>query len=180
MIGSYNSCLWDGNTTLLSGSFNTVNCTCNSSIIGGKLKSKQMISGNMADILSNLYLGYSLLWYHDNYAKTNLLLRDECLIYLLNDLDYKMNIVIENYPIYFFKPFLYPLKNKLSYQVFENKNKLYSFIINNNELHEIFKNDIYYKNTVLEKMEKLKQMDPNTLEYKSLYQDIISVGEISI
>jgi acyl-CoA dehydrogenase len=33
-------------------------------LLGGKIKSKQMISGNMSDILSNLYLGYSLIWYH--------------------------------------------------------------------------------------------------------------------
>lgn len=149
-------------------------------IIGGKLKSKQMISGNMADILSNLYLSYSLIWYHNNNCKTSLLLRDECINYLLNDLDYKMNLVIQNYPFMLLKPFLYPLKNKITYPVLENKNNLYSFIVNNDELHEIFKNDIYYKDTVLEKMEKLKKMDPNTLEYDTLYQDIISVGENNI
>ena len=43
-----------------------------------------------------------------------------------------------------------------------------------------FKNDIYYKDTVLEKMEKLLNLDKNSIEYKNLYEDIISVGEFKI
>ncbi len=54
-------------------------------------------------------------------------------------------------------------------------------IINNSELHNIFKNDIYYKGTVLEKMEKLRSLeDQKSNEFKDLYQDIISVGEFPI
>lgn len=152
--------------------------------LGGKIKSKQMISGNMADILSNLYLGYSVVWchHHTNYLEKQsyLLLRDECINYLLNELEYKMNLVIDNYPNPILKPFLYPLKTKLLYPVLENKNKLYNSILQNKELYELFKKDIYYKGTVLEKMELLNKMDKNTTEYESLYQDIIKVGEYDI
>jgi len=147
-------------------------------LMGGKIKAKQMISGNMADILSNLYLGYSVLWYNNN--NSDILLRDECLHYLLNELEYKMNLVIENYPFWIFKPLLYPLKNKIRYPLFENKNRLYSFIINNQQLHNIFKNDIYYEGTVLQKMEQLLKLDKGSEEYEKLYQDIISVGEYPI
>jgi acyl-CoA dehydrogenase len=154
-------------------------------LMGGKIKSKQMISGNMSDILSNLYLSYSILWYHNHYLSSNniaeKLLRNECLNYLMNEIDYKMNLVISNYDISLLKPFLYPITNKIIYPNFENKNKLYKLIINNSELHNIFKNDIYYKGTVLEKMEKLRSLeDQNSNEYKDLYQDIISVGEFPI
>jgi acyl-CoA dehydrogenase len=152
-------------------------------VMGGKIKSKQMISGNMSDILSNLYLSYSVLWYYKHYQlmnDTNTLLRDECIHYLMNELDYKMNLVIANYPIPILKPFLYPLTNKIKYTDLENKNKLYKFIIENENLHNIFKNDIYYQGTVLEKMEKLRKMNPNTEEYNQLYQDIIKVGEYLI
>jgi len=148
-------------------------------IMGGQIKSKQMISGNMADILSNLYLAHSLLWYYYNY-KSSFLLRNECINYLMNEIDYKMNLIIENYPFLIIKPFLYPLKNKINYPILDNKNKLYSFIVNNEELHNIFKNDIYYKGTVLEKMEQLLKMNPNSIEYEKLYQDIIQVGEYPI
>jgi acyl-CoA dehydrogenase len=155
-------------------------------ILGGQIKSKQMISGNMADILSNLYLGHSLIWYHHHFLsddknnKSTMFLRNECINYLMNELEYKMNIVIENYPIEILKPFLYPLKNRISLPVLENKNKLYELIMKDKSLHEIFKNDIYYKDTVLEKMEKLMTMDKDSVEYELLYQDIIQVGEYPI
>jgi acyl-CoA dehydrogenase len=152
-------------------------------VMGGKIKSKQMISGNMSDIVSNLFLSYSVLWYYKHYqfmSETNSLLRDECIHYLMNELDHKMNLVIDNYPIPILKPFLYPLTNKITYTDLENKNKLYKLIIENERLHNIFKNDIYCEGTVLEKMEKLRKMKPNTEEYNQLYQDIIKVGEFMI
>ena len=152
-------------------------------LMGGKIKSKQMISGNMSDILSNLYLSYSVLWYHNHYQDNNEInnsLRDECINYLMNELDYKMNLIIENYPFLALKPLMYPLKNNIKYSNLENKNKLYTLIINNESLHNIFKNDIYYEGTILEKMEKLRKMKPDSEEYNELYQDIIQVGEYKI
>jgi acyl-CoA dehydrogenase len=149
-------------------------------LLGGKIKSKQMISGNMSDIVSNLYLGYSVLWYYKHFQhvnETNALLRDECIHYLMNELDYKMNLVIANYPFPLLKPLLYPITNRLHYENLENKNKLYKLILANEDLHKIFKDDIYYQGTVLEKMEKLLTMKENSDEYNKLYQDIISVGE---
>jgi len=150
-------------------------------IMGGKIKAKQMISGNMSDILSNLYLTYSLLWYHNHFSdNSTLILRNECVDYLMNELEYKMNLIIENYPIQILRPLLYPLKNKVTYPSLENKNKLYDFIINNEELYNTFKNGIYYKDTVLEKMEQLKNMNKTSADYEKLYQDIIKVGEYPI
>lgn len=149
-------------------------------LMGGKIKSKQMISGNMSDILSNLYLSYSVLWYYTHYQpanETNSFLRDECIHYLMNELDSKMNLVIANYPFPIIRPLIYPLTNKIIYTNLENKNKLYKLIVENKELHTIFRNDIYYQGTVLEKMEKLLKMKSNTAEYKELYDDIIKVGE---
>lgn len=152
-------------------------------LMGGKIKAKQMISGNMSDILSDLYLGYSLVWYHHHHPeneqndKQMTFLRDECIHYLMNDLDYKMNLIIKNYPISFLKPLLFPLQSKICYPILENKNKLYKNILENERLSTIFKNDIYYKNTILEKMEELRNLDANSNEYKKLYQHIIAVGE---
>jgi acyl-CoA dehydrogenase len=147
-------------------------------LLGGKIKSKQMISGNMADILSNLYLGYGLIWYHHHF-KSNILLRNECIDLLMNELEYKMNLIIENYPIKILYPFLYPLKSTQIFPQLENKNTLYNLILNDKQLYETFKNDIYYKGTVLEKMEALMKIDKKSPEYESLYQDIIKVGEYS-
>jgi acyl-CoA dehydrogenase len=148
-------------------------------VLGGKIKQKQMISGNMADILSNIYLGYSLIWYH-HHNNDDIFLRDKCIDYLMQDTEYKINLIISNYPIKFLKPLLYPLKNNIKYTNLENKNKLYNYIISNDKLDKIFNNDIYYNNTVLEKLIKLSKLDKSSDEYKLLYQNIIKVGEYNI
>jgi len=150
-------------------------------LLGGKIKSKQMISGNMADILSNLYLGYSLVWYHHHFEKeSDLFLRNECIEYLMNELEYKMNLIIANYPIAVFSPFLYPLKTHNTFPVLEKKNQLYELILKRKDLYQILKKDIYTKGTVIEKMEKLQTLDKNSREYQMLYQDIIRVGEYPV
>jgi acyl-CoA dehydrogenase len=149
-------------------------------VLGGKIKQKQMISGNMADILSNIYLGYSLIWYHHHYPQQNNILRDECIKYLMQEAEFKMNLLISNYPITVLKPFLYPLKNRIEYVKLEDKNGLYKHILNSEELNEILNQDIYYKGTVLEKMMALSKMERSSVEYKELYQDIIKVGEYSV
>ena len=148
-------------------------------LLGGKIKSKQMISGNMADLLSNIYLGYSLVWYHHHYLKNNEL-KDFCINYLNSETEYKMNLVIDNYPIAALKPFLIPLKNTIKYTNLESKNNLYSMINSDVRLDNIMKQDIYYNKTVLEKMEKVRTIDKESPEYDKLYQDIISVGEFKL
>jgi len=149
-------------------------------LMGGKIKSKQMISGNMADLLSNIYLGYSLVWYHHHLNNKDNELKDFCIDYLNNEIEYKMNLIIDNYPINALKPMLIPLKNRIKYSNLENKNKIYSMINNDVNLQNILKEDIYYENTVLEKMEKLRTINNENPEYNKLYQEIISVGEFNI
>jgi acyl-CoA dehydrogenase len=151
------------------------------SLLGGKIKSKQIISGYMADILSNLYLIYSLIWYqHHYYNKSSKLLTNYCMDMLMNDIEYKINLVIENYPETMLMPLLSPLKYKISYPKLEEKNILYKEIMSNKILQNIYKDDIYYKNNVLEKMEHLLTKNPADKDYDSLYQDIVKVGEYKI
>jgi acyl-CoA dehydrogenase len=150
-------------------------------LLGGKIKSKQMLSGNMSDILSNIYLSYSILWYHHHHHNNeHKILKDESIQYLLNEIDYKMNLIIDNYPIKQIQWLLYPLRNKVVYTNLENKNKFYEYVTKNYELNKVIKDDIYYKNTVVEKMELLKKMKVDSVEYKEAYDDIISVGEFNI
>jgi hypothetical protein len=52
--------------------------------------------------------------------------------------------------------------------------------LNDKELNNIFKNDIYYSGTVLEKLENISKIDKSSAEYKKLYQDIIKVDEYQI
>lgn len=148
-------------------------------LLGGKIKSKQMLSGNMADLLSNIYLGYSLIWYNHHYYKNDEL-RDLCIDYLNNEIENKMNLIIENYPITALKPLLIPLKNHVKYPNLENKNRIYAIINSDKKLYNLLKDDIYSQGTVLEKMEKLRTIKKDSLEYDKLYEDIISVGEFNI
>jgi len=149
-------------------------------LLGGKIKSKQMISGNMADLLSNIYLGYSLIWYHHHHRLKKNELRDLCIDYLNCEIEYKMNLIIDNYPITMLRPLLIPLKNTIRYPNLENKNKIYSIINSDANLIDILKEDIYYDNTILEKMERFRMVGKDDPEYDKLYQDIISVGEFNI
>jgi hypothetical protein len=133
----------------------------------------------MADVLSDIYLGYSLVWYHHHFSGHNNL-KEECIEYLMQDAEYKMNLIISNYPISFLKPFLYPIKTSIKYKNLEDKNKLYKYILNSEHLNEILNNDIYYTGTVMEKLIKLSKLDKSSNEYKLLYEDIIKVGEYKI
>jgi len=148
-------------------------------LLGGKIKQKQMISGNMADILSNLYLGYSLLWYNHHFDSDNIL-SEQCIDYLMRDTEYKINLIISNYPILFLKPLIYPLKTNIKYKNLEDNNRLYNYILNNEHLNEILNNDIYYKGTVMEKLIKLSKLNKSSKDYKLLYEDIIKVGEYKL
>jgi acyl-CoA dehydrogenase len=149
-------------------------------LLGGKIKSKQMISGLMADSLSNIYLSYSLIWYHQVVLQgKHSLLRDSCLDSLIFDTELLLNKIISNYPFPFLKPFLYPLKCKIPETKLESINDLYKYILNEKQLESIFKEDLYIENTVLEKMEQLSLMKSGT-DYMKLYQEIISVGEFKL
>lgn len=150
-------------------------------ILGGKIKSKQMLSGNMSDIVSNLYLSYSILWYHHHFLNNNHpILKRESITYLLNEIDSKINTIIDNYPIKPLKWLLYPVRSNIYSANLENKNQLYKYILENDALSTVLKEDIYYKNTVLEKMEEIKKINPTTPEFEKLYADIINVGEYKI
>ena len=91
-------------------------------------------------------------------------MRDECINYLMKDAEYKMNLIISNYPILILKPLLYPNKNNIKYTKFED---IYNYILNNEELNSVFTKDIYYVNTVLEKLEKISKMNKTRSSGKS-------------
>ncbi len=156
-------------------------------LLGGKIKSEQMISGNMADILSNIYLAQSVIWYHNN---TNKELPVEVKDYIINKLcceaEQKLNLVINNYPDKFVRVVLKPTAFKIKYDNFNTENKIYDMIIKNKDIQDLLKENIYYENTVIESLEKLTKLknselnDDNKLKYNELYQKVISVGEYKI
>jgi acyl-CoA dehydrogenase len=152
------------------------------SLLGGKIKANQMLSGDMADILSNLYLIHSVIWYHKHCAEKNLTaIETFCIERLLNEAEGKVNKVVDNYPNTLFKYMLHPTKIRLSTgNKYSDVNKMYHFIKNTEAVNNIIKQDLFYKNTVFEKLEKLNTLSPETKEYMDLYNEVIQVGEFEI
>jgi acyl-CoA dehydrogenase len=153
-------------------------------LLGGQIKSKQMISGSMADILSNIYLAYSLIWFHSTLntsldTKLNYV-RDYCIERLCDEAEDKLNTVIDNYPDITIRTLLYPTKINRKSINFSETNKLYDFIKDNQDVNNILKSDLYYDKTLIEKLEKLEILEYNSEDYNKLYQDIISVGEYDV
>ena len=161
---------------------NLVNCVA---LMGGKIKSEQMISGHMADILSNIYLAESVIWYHNNNTECNSIpveIRDYCIDKLCTEAEMKLNLVINNYNNKIIKMLLKPTQSKIKYDNFRNENMIYNTIINNENVIKLLKEDIFYENTVIEDLEMLSKLNKNTHMdlYNKLYNKVISVGEYKI
>jgi acyl-CoA dehydrogenase len=105
-------------------------------LLGGQIKSKQMISGTMTDILSNIYLAYSVEWYmHHNF--TNSPYKLEIQEYFINRLceesESKVNTIIHNFPISYIKMILYPLLYKSQSVDFAQMKTMITIIMNDTD-----------------------------------------------
>jgi acyl-CoA dehydrogenase len=152
-------------------------------LLGGKIKSEQMISGHMADILSNIYLAQSLIWYHNNIAdKCPNLIRDYCIDRLCREAEEKINIVINNYPDTYIRTLLKPTTCAITYSNFKHENMIFQKIMSDTNISELLKENIFYEDTVIEDLEKLTALknSKDTSRYKELYKSVINVGENDI
>jgi acyl-CoA dehydrogenase len=145
-------------------------------LYGGKIKSKQMLSGEMADILSNIYLMHSLLWMN-NKLPESILLSKYCLDELHRETIIKMNNVIDNYDIPILK---YPLrltKKMVPKKDLEQINNIYNSLQkDNNNIINYLKNKIHIDG-VIEDLIILDKLEKNSDSYNNLYNKIIAVGE---
>ena len=152
-------------------------------LLGGKIKSEQMISGNMADILSNIYLAQSVIWYHNNLAHdVPECIKNYCIDRLCQESEEKINLVISNYPIRTIRFLLNPTKYSISYSNFSTENSIYEDIVSSKGIDKLLKGGIFYENTVIEQLERLTLMRNNgdREKYNEMYKKIISVGEYPI
>jgi acyl-CoA dehydrogenase len=148
------------------------------SLMGGTIKKNQIISANMADILSNIYMAYSLLYFQNQNKNPELnKINEYCINYLCDEAESKMNMIIKNYPFLFGRVLLKPLEYNFNYMNIKELNKIYSIITNSVEVKKILTENIYYKNTVIEDLETLNKIPRMCEAYSELYQKIISVGE---
>lgn len=141
---------------------------------GGKLKSDQMLSSTMADILSNLYLAHSIQNYQIEY-KISKKLTDYCIQELLYKNQQSINSVITNVPhLKFIIGFSIKTAKAPTYKM---KQDIIKEVQENGKILDVLKEDIQIRNSPLEKLLKLDQYTESSPEYQELYNDVIQVGE---
>ena len=141
---------------------------------GGKLKAEQSISGDMADILSNLYLGHSVRWYEEN-NNISKELTDYCIERLCRENQEKMNKIIENEG--YLKYLLFFSRKVKKLEKYSDNKKIIEEISSNPKIINEIKEDVYIKNTILEDLINLDNVKQESNEYNSLYNKVIQVGE---
>ena len=141
---------------------------------GGKLKSEQMISGDMADIFSNLYLAVSVNYYENTYDVSDTL-KDYIEFRLINENITIINRVIDN--LGYERFLLQHLKLKPKSIKYKDEKKIFNLVFSNKKIIEHIKKDIIIDN-ILKDMEDINNNsidDKNKLEV--LRNRVINVGE---
>lgn len=147
---------------------------------GGEIKRNQYISGSMAQLMSNLYLGHSVIYKNEN-NNISQYLTDYCLKRLVYENNLLINEIIDNYGSSFIKKILYPLRRKIDVVNYDDDRKLMNELNNNPKIMEEISKDCYIDESLnkLLSMDKLLE-DGNTEEYNKIYNEIIQVGEFEI
>ena len=143
---------------------------------GGSLKREQMLSGDMADIFSNLYLALSVQYYHrENQASS--VLTNHIIDKLVNDNQIIINRVVSNLGSERF--LLNHIKRTPKIIKYEENRNIFDEIMNNeNIMNEISKN-IHINNNILEDLSLVNTLDESSIEFEKLKDRIINVGEFS-
>ena len=143
---------------------------------GGQLKSEQMLSSDMADMFSNLYLAHSIKWYHREHNVSKKL-TDYCIGRLMQENQVIINRILDNQR--YLRIALFYLRKKVASPKYDDVKQLIDELEYNHYLIQDLKKDIIIENTGIEKMIELGTKKKNSDEYIQLYDDIIQVGEYS-
>tara|TARA_B100000886_G_scaffold329733_1_gene279432 strand:- start:20 stop:856 length:837 start_codon:yes stop_codon:yes gene_type:complete len=140
-------------------------------LMGGQLKKEQIISGHMADIFSNIYLGWALKY---NFNRNNF---DEktlniCLKMLNNETLDSIEKVKNDLPFYLRLLTIGHVNTKKSKVSSKEIEYLSSIIWKNDKIKNYIEEQIVVENNILG---KIKECNENYNE--ELYNDIIQVGE---
>ena len=133
----------------------------------------------MADILSNLYMGYSLIWEKENNG-----MDEEIFNYIIRRLYNEnctlINKVIDNMSMWI----LYPLKTRKVKMGYKDDEELIDHIFENSDVKSNLLNKILENATesepFIKNLLKMEEMNVNSEEYKKLYDEVVSVGEFNI
>lgn len=159
------------NNTIMFSNLSNIVC-----LMGGKLKSSQIISGHMADLFSQLYLGYAILYHWEKYNLDHLTY-NICLSELNREFNNTFKLLKENLPKGL------GLLVKLScrepkYNILLSNDKRYlsNVIWSKKDVKQYIEEQIYTTDNILGKIKQA--MDTSDSNEKiSLIDEIISVGE---
>ena len=142
---------------------------------GGSLKKEQMLSGDMADMFSNLYLAISVQ-YHENNNNTSKLFTEYIIRRLMNENKTIMKRVIHNlsFPERVLLSHLIVNPDPISY---DKEREIFNEIMNNQNIIDEIKKNIHTKNTILEDLELYTDSENRNIYNPGLYNKIIDVGE---
>ena len=141
---------------------------------GGAIKREQMLSGDMADIFSNLYLAISVQYYHIHNGASEKL-TNYIVNILMKENQEKINKVIDNLS-FMERCLLIHLKKSSKSQLYSNERDIFNEIMNNPAIIDNIKKNIYVHG-ILKDMEDCIKLNKDSPEYLELKNRIINVGE---
>ena len=141
---------------------------------GGAIKREQMLSGDMADIFSNLYLAISVQYYHIHNGASEKL-TNYIVNILMKENQEKINKVIDNFS-FMERCLLIHLKKSSKSQLYSNERDIFNEIMKNPAIIDNIKKNIYVHG-ILKDMEDCIKLNKDSPEYIELKNRIINVGE---
>ena len=141
---------------------------------GGALKKEQQLSGDMADMFSNLYLAVSVKYYQKKHDVSEVY-TDYVVKRLLKENKVKMNRVIDNLGPE--RYLLLHMKRTPCPTFYENEKAMFDYIMMNTNVMEEIKKNIYTNGTVLQDMETVLSDQKLGIWNQHLANEVIQVGE---
>jgi hypothetical protein len=147
-------------------------CLCNFvALKGGTIKREQILSGKMADILSNIYMILSVQFYHETY-ETSEKLTNYIVGRLLGENQQMINEVIDNLGLQ--KYLLCHMKRKVPVRNYNEERELFVELMKNPCIIKEVEKNIHVSNILKELQEA------NETNNKIIEERVIQVGEIPI
>ncbi len=144
---------------------------------GGKIKKEQMLSGDMADIFSNLYLAISVNYYEEHFPSSKIL-KEYITKKLLNENQNKINKVVNNLDSERF--LLQHLKRCVNEISYDEERKIFNEIMENENIINEVKKNIHIENNILEDLDNVNKLDKSSEEFFELRDKVINVGEYMV
>jgi acyl-CoA dehydrogenase len=144
------------------------------SLRGGKLKREQMLSGKMADLMSNLYIGYCIFWYNHQ-RNIPVEFTQYCLKRITHENSLLIQQIIRNLTLCE-KLFTFHIKENSICPSFYEQKKIITLVKENPIILDILKEDVFMENNILEKLNTLSSIDDEK-EYKKKLDECLQVGE---